>query len=75
MNANNREGVRQALLSHIAHEAYTPQTVQQLATTLGVCDVPAYKTMVRALISLEEEGAILRNKHDEYRLATPPLLH
>ncbi len=75
MNTNKSEGVRQALLSHIAHEAYTPQTVQQLATTLGVCDVPAYKTMVRALVSLEEEGVILRNKHDAYRLATPPPLH
>nr|WP_278192836.1 ribonuclease R [Bacillus haynesii] len=56
------------LLSFMKEEAYKPLTVQELEEMLEITDSDEYKELVKALVTLEEKGLVVRTRSNRYGL-------
>jgi ribonuclease R len=56
------------LLTFMKEEAYTPLTIQELEEAFGIEDSAAFKDFVKALVSMEEQGLIVRTRSNRYGL-------
>nr|WP_276562575.1 ribonuclease R [Bacillus sonorensis] len=56
------------LLAFMKEEAYKPLTVQELEEMLEITDADEYKELVKALVSLEEKGLVVRTRSNRYGL-------
>nr|WP_202049225.1 ribonuclease R [Bacillus glycinifermentans] len=56
------------LLAFMKEEAYKPLTVQELEEMLEITDADEYKELVKALVTLEEQGLIVRTRSNRYGL-------
>jgi ribonuclease R len=56
------------LLSYMKEEAYTPLTIQELEEAFGIEDSGAFKDFVKALVTMEEQGLIVRTRSNRYGL-------
>ncbi|WP_456277733.1 ribonuclease R [Bacillus sp. AK128] len=56
------------LLSFMKEEAYKPLTVQELEEAFGIEDSAAFKDFVKALVTMEDQGLIVRTRSNRYGL-------
>nr|WP_249219890.1 ribonuclease R [Bacillus licheniformis] len=56
------------LLSFMKEEAYKPLTVKELEEMLEITDSDEYKELVKALVTLEEKGLVVRTRSNRYGL-------
>ncbi|MFY4774915.1 ribonuclease R [Metabacillus sp. RGM 3146] len=56
------------LLSYMKEEAYKPLTIQELEESLGIKDASDFKSLVKALVLMEEQGQIVRTRSNRYGL-------
>jgi len=56
----------QQLLDFMREQAYKPMTVQELEQSFGLEGADAFKTFLRLLNELEEEGKIYRTRNNRY---------
>ncbi|MFN2744309.1 MULTISPECIES: ribonuclease R [Bacillus] len=63
-----KEEFMDKLLSFMKEEAYKPLTVQELEEMLEITDADEYKELVKALVSLEEKGLVVRTRSNRYGL-------
>ncbi|MCD7035708.1 ribonuclease R [Metabacillus sp. GX 13764] len=56
------------LLSFMKEEAYKPLTIQELEESLGITDAADFKSLVKALVLMEEQGDIVRTRSNRYGL-------
>ncbi|MER0465626.1 ribonuclease R [Bacillus cabrialesii subsp. cabrialesii] len=54
------------LLSFMKEEAYKPLTVQELEEMLNITEAEEFKELVKALVTLEDKGLIVRTRSDRY---------
>lgn len=63
-----KEEFMDKLLSFMKEEAYKPLTVQELEEMLEITDSDEYKELVKALVTLEEKGLVVRTRSNRYGL-------
>lgn len=63
-----KEEFMDKLLAFMKEEAYKPLTVQELEEMLEITDADEYKELVKALVTLEEKGLIVRTRSNRYGL-------
>ncbi|MEC1477414.1 ribonuclease R [Bacillus haynesii] len=63
-----KEEFMDKLLSFMKEEAYKPLTVQELEEMLEITDSDEYKKLVKALVTLEEKGLVVRTRSNRYGL-------
>ncbi|KKB75316.1 MULTISPECIES: ribonuclease R [Bacillus] len=63
-----KEEFMDKLLAFMKEEAYKPLTVQELEEMLEITDADEYKELVKALVTLEEQGLIVRTRSNRYGL-------
>ncbi|ASB87313.1 MULTISPECIES: ribonuclease R [Bacillus] len=63
-----KEEFMDKLLAFMKEEAYKPLTVQELEEMLEITDADEYKELVKALVSLEEKGLVVRTRSNRYGL-------
>lgn len=63
-----KEEFMDKLLSFMKEEAYKPLTVQELEEMLDITDSDEYKELVKALVTLEEKGLVVRTRSNRYGL-------
>ncbi|MED1739323.1 ribonuclease R [Bacillus swezeyi] len=63
-----KEEFMDKLLSFMKEEAYKPLTVQELEEMLQITDSDEYKELVKALVSLEDKGLVVRTRSNRYGL-------
>lgn len=56
------------LLSFMKEEAYKPLTVQELEEAFGIEDSSEFKEFVKALVTMEEQGLVVRTRSNRYGL-------
>ncbi|WP_246942554.1 ribonuclease R [Bacillus pinisoli] len=56
------------LLSFMKEEAYKPLTVQELEEAFGIEDSAAFKDFVKAIVTMEDQGLIVRTRSNRYGL-------
>ncbi|MDR0138697.1 ribonuclease R [Metabacillus idriensis] len=56
------------LLSFMKDEAYKPLTVQELEEAFGIEDSSEFKEFVKALVTMEEQGLVVRTRSNRYGL-------
>nr|WP_042350666.1 ribonuclease R [Bacillus massiliigorillae] len=56
------------LLQFMKEEAYKPMTVQELEEALGIEDSTDFKSFVKALVKMEEQGQVIRTRTNRYGL-------
>ncbi|WLR50499.1 ribonuclease R [Bacillus tianshenii] len=56
------------LLTFMKDEAYKPLTVQELEEAFGIEGSDSFKDFVKALVTMEEEGLIVRTRSNRYGL-------
>ncbi|QRZ92234.1 ribonuclease R [Bacillus subtilis] len=61
-----KEAFMEKLLSFMKEEAYKPLTVQELEEMLKITEAEEFKELVKALVTLEEKGLIVRTRSDRY---------
>ncbi|MED1817373.1 ribonuclease R [Bacillus subtilis] len=61
-----KEAFMEKLLSFMKEEAYKPLTVQELEEMLNITEAEEFKELVKALVTLEEKGLIVRTRSDRY---------
>lgn len=57
---------REQIIAYMQHEAYKPQTVQELATALDVVGSDDFRTFIKQLVALEDSGDVVRTRADKY---------
>ncbi|MBS2771277.1 ribonuclease R [Anoxybacillus rupiensis] len=60
------EPLTERLLAFMRDEAYKPLTVQELEEAFGIEDAAEFKEFVKALVSLEEDGLVVRTRSNRY---------
>ncbi|OQM47040.1 ribonuclease R [Anoxybacillus sp. UARK-01] len=60
------EQLTERLLAFMRDEAYKPLTVQELEEAFGIEDAAEFKEFVKALVSLEEDGLVVRTRSNRY---------
>ncbi|KXG09088.1 Ribonuclease R [Anoxybacillus sp. P3H1B] len=60
------EPLTERLLAFMRDEAYKPLTVQELEEAFGIEDAAEFKEFVKALVSLEEDGLVIRTRSNRY---------
>ncbi|OJT63387.1 ribonuclease R [Bacillus licheniformis] len=63
-----KEEFMDKLLSFMKEEAYKPLTVKELEEMLEITDSDEYKELVKALVTLEEKGLVVRTRSNRYGL-------
>ncbi|MCY8222076.1 ribonuclease R [Bacillus haynesii] len=63
-----KEEFMDKLLSFMKEEAYKPLAVQELEEMLEITDSDEYKELVKALVTLEEKGLVVRTRSNRYGL-------
>ncbi|MGY2644801.1 ribonuclease R [Bacillus inaquosorum] len=61
-----KEAFMDKLLSFMKEEAYKPLTVQELEEMLNITEAEEFKELVKALVTLEDKGLIVRTRSDRY---------
>ena len=61
-----KEAFMDKLLSFMKEEAYKPLTVQELEEMLNITEAEEFKDLVKALVTLEDKGLIVRTRSDRY---------
>ncbi|AWM18473.1 ribonuclease R [Bacillus inaquosorum] len=61
-----KEAFMDKLLSFMKEEAYKPLTVQELEEILNITEAEEFKELVKALVTLEDKGLIVRTRSDRY---------
>lgn len=56
----------QKLLAFMKDEAYKPLTVKELEEAFGIEDSSEFKEFVKALVSMEEQGLVIRTRSNRY---------
>jgi ribonuclease R len=56
------------LLTFMKEEAYSPLTIQELEEAFGIEDSASFKDFVKALVTMEEQGLIVRTRSNRYGL-------
>ncbi|MGY3714785.1 ribonuclease R [Sutcliffiella cohnii] len=56
------------LLSYMKEEAYKPLTTGELESAFGIEDSEEFKTFVKALVQMEEQGLVVRTRSNRYGL-------
>lgn len=59
---------RESILNYMQEEAYKPLTVHELEEVFGVTGSENFKEFVRLLVSLEDDGEIVRTRSNRYGL-------
>ncbi|MFS0655111.1 ribonuclease R [Bacillus sp. 179-C3.3 HS] len=61
-----KEEFMDELLAFMKEEAYKPLTVQELEVMMEITNADDYKELIKALVTLEEQGLIVRTRSDRY---------
>ncbi|WP_426983282.1 ribonuclease R [Bacillus cabrialesii] len=61
-----KEAFMDKLLSFMKEEAYKPLTVKELEEMLNITEAEEFKELVKALVTLEDKGLIVRTRSDRY---------
>ncbi|MEC2063948.1 ribonuclease R [Bacillus inaquosorum] len=61
-----KEAFMDKLLSFMKEEAYKPLTIQELEEMLNITEAEEFKELVKALVTLEDKGLIVRTRSDRY---------
>ncbi|MGE6630083.1 ribonuclease R [Bacillus sp. NPDC077027] len=61
-----KEEFMNELLAFMQEEAYKPLTVQELEVMMEITNADDYKELIKALVTLEEQGSIVRTRSDRY---------
>ncbi|WP_206922362.1 ribonuclease R [Alicyclobacillus suci] len=59
---------REELLEYMESDIYKPLTVQELSEVLDQTSASEFRDLVKLLTQLEDEGAVVRTKHNRYAL-------
>ncbi|AUI37268.1 ribonuclease R [[Bacillus] caldolyticus] len=54
------------ILTFMRDEAYKPLTVEELEEAFGIADAEEFKTFVKTLVAMEEEGLVVRTRSNRY---------
>jgi ribonuclease R len=54
------------ILTFMRDEAYKPLTVQELEEAFGITDAAEFKEFVKALVTMEEQGLVVRTRSNRY---------
>ncbi len=54
------------LLAFMKEESYKPMTVQELEEVLGIEESSEFKSFVKALVKMEEQGLVVRTRSNRY---------
>lgn len=54
------------LLQFMKEESYKPMTVQELEEVLGIKESNEFKSFVKALVKMEEQGFVVRTRNNRY---------
>lgn len=54
------------ILTFMRDEAYKPLTVQELEEAFGITEADEFKTFVKTLVAMEEEGLVVRTRSNRY---------
>ncbi|WP_353854557.1 ribonuclease R [Bacillus sp. Bos-x628] len=61
-----KEEFMDELLAFMKEEAYKPLTVQELEVMMEITNADDYKELIKALVTLEDKGLIVRTRSDRY---------